>query len=158
MVIRKSYLRRRAEHGPGSVVIDDSRPSSSRPLMNRIGSLIFSDGRFGRKQHRRELEAFPLPDLLSPTAEADSDPERLTHLLDLAFLGRASAGELDRELDAMTAGHTPWRSEHFTADLFLSELVNSYRSIEVCGHRFHAHGQFLERALATPADGDDAGE
>jgi DNA mismatch repair protein MutS2 len=119
--------------------------------MSRIASFIFSDGRFGRKGFQRELEGFPLPDLLSPTADIVADPERLTHLLDLAFLGRASAGEIDREIDSMTAGHTPWQPEHFFDDLFLSDFVNSYRSFEVSGHRFNAHSQFLERVLATPA-------
>jgi DNA mismatch repair protein MutS2 len=151
MVIRKSYLRRRAEHGPGSVITDESSHRAGEPLMSRIASFIFSDGRFGRRGRRRELEGFPLPDLLSPGAEIEADPERLTHLLDLAFLGRASAGEIDRELDAMPTGSTPWQSEHFVDDLFLSELVGAYRSIEVCGHRFQAHSRFLERVLATPA-------
>jgi DNA mismatch repair protein MutS2 len=150
MVIRKSYLRRRAEHGPGSVIIDDSRHASGEPLMSRIASFIFSDGRFGRRGHRRELEGFPLPDLLSPAADVVADPERLTHLLDLAFLGRASAGEIDREIDTLPTGSTPWQPEHFFDDLFLAELVNSYRSIEASGHRFQAHGLFLERVLATP--------
>ena len=118
--------------------------------MARIASFIYSDGRFGREQPPRELEDFPLPDLLSPAADIDTDPERLTHLLDLAFLGRASAGELDRELDSMPAGNTPWQPEHFVDDLFLSDLVNANLTIEVNGQRFRAHRGFLERVLSTP--------
>ena len=150
MVIRKSYLRRRVEHGPGSRIVDDTRPSSNPSLMARIASFIYSDGRFGREQPPRELEDFPLPDLLSPTAATDTDSDRLTHLLDLAFLGRASAGELDRELDSMPAGSTPWQPEHFVDDLFLSDFVNSNSTIEVNGQRFRAHRGFLERVLSTP--------
>jgi DNA mismatch repair protein MutS2 len=120
-------------------------------MMARIASLIYSDGRFSRQRAPRELEYFPLPDLLSPAADTDTDPERLTHLLDLAFLGRASAGELDRELDAMPAGSTPWQPEHFFDDLFLSELVKANLTIEVNGQRFRAHGGFLERVLSTPS-------
>jgi len=118
--------------------------------MARIASFIYSDGRFGRQQPPRELEGFPLPNLLSPTADTDTDSERLTHLLDLAFLGRASAGELDRELDSMSVGSTPWQPEHFVDDLFLSDLVNANLTIEVNGQRFRAHRGFLERVLSTP--------
>jgi DNA mismatch repair protein MutS2 len=118
--------------------------------MQRIASYIFSDGRFGRRRPARELENFPLPDLLSPAPEIDPNPERLTHLLDLAFLGRASAGELDRELDSMALGNTPWQPEHFVGDLFLSELVKANLTITVAGREFKAHGTFLERVLATP--------
>ena len=118
--------------------------------MARIASFIYSDGRFGRQRPPRELEDFPLPDLLSPSADTNTDPERLTHLLDLAFLGRASAGELDRELDSMSTGYTPWHPEHFVDDLFLSEFVNANLTIDVNGQRFRAHRGFLERVLSTP--------
>lgn len=118
--------------------------------MARIASFIYSDGRFGRQQPPRELEDFPLPDLLSPAADTDTDSERLTHLLDLAFLGRASAGELDRELDSMSVGSTPWQPENFVDDLFLSDFVNANLTIEVNGQRFRAHRGFLERVLSTP--------
>jgi DNA mismatch repair protein MutS2 len=150
MVIRMSYLRRRAKHGPGDRIVDDSDHASRSSLMGRISSFLYSDGRFGRQRPPRELDDFPLPDLLSPTADSDADPEHMVHLLDLAFLGRASAGELDRELDSMPAGSTSWQPEHFVDDLFLSELVNANLTIEVCGQRFRAHGRYIERVLATP--------
>jgi DNA mismatch repair protein MutS2 len=150
VVIRKSYLRRRVEHGPGNRIVDDTRPAADSSVMARIASFIYSDGRFGGQRPPRELEDFPLPDLLSPAANSDTNPDRLTHLLDLAFLGRASAGELDRELDAMPAGTTPWQSEHYVDDLFLSELVNANSMIDVNGQRFRAHRGFLERVLSTP--------
>jgi DNA mismatch repair protein MutS2 len=150
VVIRKSYLRRRSEHGPETRIVDESHHRSDSSVMGRIASLIYSDGRFSRRRPPRELEDFPLPDLLSPTADTDTDPERFTHLLDLAFLGRASAGELDRELDSMPAGNTPWQPDNFVDDLFLSELVNANLTIEINGHRFRAHRGFLERVLSTP--------
>ncbi len=150
VVIRKSYLRRRMEHGPGNRIADDTRPSSDSSVMSRIASFIYSDGRFGHQQPPRELEGFLLPNLLAPAADTDTEPERLTHLLDLAFLGRASAGELDRELDSMPAGTTPWQPEHFVDDLFLSDLINANLTIDVNGQRFRAHRGFLERVLSTP--------
>jgi DNA mismatch repair protein MutS2 len=151
VVIRKSYLRRRVEHGPGSRIVDDTRLPADPSVMERIASYIFSDGRFGRQEESRELGSFPLPDLLSPAGDGNTDTERLTHLLDLAYLGRASAGELDRELDGMSAGSTPWRAEHFFDDLFLSELVRANLNIDINGQQFRAHSGFLERVLSTPA-------
>ena len=111
---------------------------------------MFSDGRFGRRHTTRELDGFPLPDLLSPASDEIPDTERLTHLLDLAFLGRASAGELNRELDALPVGDSPWQAQHFANDLFLTELVKTHRVISVAGQDFNAHGPFLERVLAAP--------
>jgi DNA mismatch repair protein MutS2 len=146
-----SYLRRRAKHGPGSVIADDTTRTSDPSVMRRIASFIFSDGRFGRSRPARELEDFPFPDLLSPSPEVDPNPERLTHLLDLAFLGRASAGELDRELDSMAVGTSPWHPEHFVGDLFLSELVRANLTVRLSGQEFKAHSPFLERVLATPS-------
>jgi DNA mismatch repair protein MutS2 len=150
MVIRKSYLRKRAEHGPGTRIADEPRPSAQSSVMDTIRGFLFSDGRFGRHLPPRQLEDFPLPDLLSPGDGSGPDPERLTHLLDLAFLGRASAGEIDCELDSIPAGSSPWRQESFVDDLFLAELANSNQHINVDGHRFLAHGPFLTRVLSTP--------
>ncbi len=120
-------------------------------MMSRIASFIYSDGRFGLERPPAELDGFALPDLLAPSVGVDSDPERLAQLLDLAFLGRASAGEIDRELDAMPAGDTTWRPEHFAKDLFLHELVAANRNIIVRGQRFQVHDRFLERVLASPS-------
>jgi DNA mismatch repair protein MutS2 len=119
--------------------------------MRRIAAFIYSDGRFGRQGPPRELDDFPLPDLLAPAPERSPDAERLTHLLDLAFLGRASAGELDRELDSMEAGSTPWSPEHFVGDLFLAELVKANLRIKIAGQEFEFHGPFLGRVLSSPS-------
>jgi DNA mismatch repair protein MutS2 len=146
-----SYLRRRANHGPGSRIVDEKGRPADPSLMSRIASYIFSDGRFGRLHVARELNGFPLPDLLSPTGGENPGVERLTHFLDLAFLGRASAGELNRELDALSVGTPAWQSQFFANDLFLSELVKAFRVIAVGGQKFVGHGPFLERVLATPS-------
>ncbi len=104
----------------------------------------------------RELESLLLPDLLSPEAGLGPDPECLSNLLELAFLGRASTGELDRELDALAAGCSPWVPAQFVDDLFLTELVRSCLSVEIKGHRLPSHPVFLERVLATPPGNLDA--
>jgi DNA mismatch repair protein MutS2 len=145
-----SYLRRRAQHGPGNRIVDEKKRTTDDGVMARIASFIFSDGRFRRQRTAGELDSFPLPDLLSPTGEENPDAERLTHLLDLAFLGRASAGELNRDLDLMSAGKSPWQARHFVGDLFLAELVNAHRVLAVAGHEFSTHSPFLERVLANP--------
>ena len=119
-------------------------------MREKIADLIFPEGRFGGDRPHRELEDFPLPDLLSPGAGSGANPERLMDLLDLAFLGRASAGELDRELDAMTAGESDWVADQFANDLFLGELVRKTLSIEVGGQRLQPHRGFLENVLAAP--------
>jgi len=150
MVVRTSYLRQRAEHGSGSTIDDHSKRARRSSLRGKIADLISPAGRFGHKRPPRELEDFPLPDLLSPGEGSGPDPERLTNLLDLAFLGRVSAGELDRELDAMTAGESDWVAAQFADDLFLTELVRTTFSIEVGGRRLKPHRGFLERVLAAP--------
>lgn len=146
-----SYLRRRAKHGPGSRILDEKSRPADPSLMSRIAPYIFSDGRFGRRHVALELDGFPLPDLLSPTGDESPGIERLTHLLDLAFLGRASAGELNRELDALSVGTPAWQSQYFAGDLFLTELVKAFRVIVVGGQEFIGHGPFLERVLTTPS-------
>ncbi len=150
MVVRTSYLRRRAQHGRGSTIEEHSKRARKYTVREKLADLVFPDGRFGPDRPRRELEDFPLPDLLSPSAGSVANPERLMDLLDLAFLGRASAGELDRELDAMPAGTSHWVATHFSDDLFLAELVQTTFSIEVCGQRHTPHRGFLERVLSTP--------
>ncbi len=97
-----------------------------------------------------ELDGVPLPDLLSPAASSGPRNETLLSLLELAFLGRASAGEIDRELDAMPAGGTTWVAENFADDLFLSEFVKNCLLIRLENTGYSAHRGFLERVLATP--------
>lgn len=147
MVLRKSYLRRRAEGGPGSRIADEPRAARDRSLLGALRDLLLL------RPHERppgELDDLPLPDLLSPTAGSGPPTDAVVNLLELAFLGRASAGELDRELDAMTAGDSSWVRANFADDLFLSELVRSALPVHVRGQKYQAHRGFLESVLATP--------
>lgn len=147
MVVHKSYLRRRAEGGPGSRVAEDVRTRRERPL---LGTLLEVLG-YGREERTPgELDDVPLPDLLSPTAGSGPENETLLSLLELAFLGRASAGEIDRELDAMSAGTTDWVSSNYADDLFLSELVKSCFRVRVEDQQYSPHRGFLEKVLASP--------
>jgi DNA mismatch repair protein MutS2 len=96
------------------------------------------------------LKQLPFPDLLSEQSGPGPDPEQLLNQLDLAFLGRASAGELDAELDGMPVGETDWVPDHFADDLFLNELVKGCLVIKIRGQRAPMHRPFLERVLTTP--------
>lgn len=147
MVVHKSYLRRRAEGGPGSRVADDVRNRSERPL---LGSLLDVLGIGRGERAAGELDDVPLPDLLSPVAGAGPEIKTLLSLLELAFLGRASAGEIDRELDAMSAGTTTWVAENYADDLFLSEFVKRCFTIRIDDQSYSPHRGFLERVLASP--------
>jgi DNA mismatch repair protein MutS2 len=147
MVVRKSSLRRRAEHGPGSMVTGTKGPTRDR---TRLGRLVEFLG-FRKGQHSGGgLHDTSFPDLLSPGSVVDPDPDRLISLLDLAFLGRASAGEIDRELDAQDCGETEWVEAHFADDLFLSELVAGCMGIDTGEPNSPAHLRFVERVLSTP--------
>jgi len=147
MVVHKSYLRRRAEGGPGSRVDEGAR---RRDGSRMLGSMLEFLG-IGRKDRQPgELDDIPLPDLLSPNPGPSPDIETLLHLLELAFLGRASAGEIDRDLDAMTAGSTRWVAEHFADDLFLANFVKNCLVLRFEDNVYSAHRGFLERVLASP--------
>ena len=147
MALHKSFLRRRAEGGPGSRVAEDPRPRDDRPL---IGTLLSALGIGPAERPPGELDDLPLPDLLEPAAGGGPDIGTLLNLLELAFLGRASAGEFDRELDAMTAGPTTWSSEQYADDLFLSELVKNCFVITIGDRPYSTHAGFLTRVLETP--------
>lgn len=150
MVVHKSYLRRRAEGGPGSRVGDDARSRDGRRLM---GSLLEVLGIERSERPSGELDDVPLPDLLSPNPGKGPNTDTLLNLLELAFLGRASAGEIDRDLDTMSAGTTEWVAENFADDLFLSDLVKNCFVIRFENKNYSAHRAFLERVLSTaPTD------
>jgi DNA mismatch repair protein MutS2 len=104
----------------------------------------------GRERPVGELWETAIPDLLSPAGGLGPDHDQLINLLDLAFLGRASAGEIDRELDAMPCGTTNWVPDHFAEDLFLAELVRDSLGIELRSQVYRAHAGFLGRVLTTP--------
>jgi len=147
MVVHKSYLRRRAEGGPGSRVADDTPARGGRQL---LGTMLEFLGIGRNDRQPSELDGVPLPDLLSPEPGSGPEIETLLHLLELAFLGRASAGEIDGDLDAMTAGATAWVAENYADDLFLRDFVRNCLVIRVENKEYSAHRGFLERVLATP--------
>lgn len=100
-----------------------------------------------------EFEDLRLPDLLSPASGPGPDRGRLLNLLDLAFLGRASAGEMDDSLDQMPLDPGPWQAVHFSDDLFLGEVVRQVFVPRIRGRDLHGHRGFLERVLANaPVD------
>ncbi len=146
MVIRKSYLRRRAEGGPGSRVAENPQPRDGRSLLGTITELFHTR----RRASRSELADLPFPDLLSKKPKMFPDTDVLLNLLELAFLGRASAGEIDRDLNAMRAGHSDWVAEHFVDDLFLAEVVKGCLTVSVGEQTFRLHQHFLENVLASP--------
>jgi DNA mismatch repair protein MutS2 len=79
----------------------------------------------------------------------------LLDLLELAFLGRTSAGELDRELEEMAIEGGPWSGEHFAGDLFLDEVVRKVFTPRIGGEKVVLHRRFHARVLAdAPFDAD----
>jgi len=104
----------------------------------------------GSRASGGELEGFQLPSLLSASPEPGPDPERLLDQLDLAFLGRASAGEIDNELDTMVVGSSRWNSEYFRNDLFLAELIRRCFDPGSQKLRVPVHRRFLARVLCHP--------
>lgn len=148
-VVRKTYLRRRTEGGPDLRQRDQRHAGADRVgLFGRAVRLVLTGAAAGRELS--ELDGLAMPDLLDPAPATSPDPEALLNLLELAFLGRASTGELDRELEALPGGRTDWVTEHFADDLFLTELVRGCFHIVVGGRRLPIHRRFIERVLTTP--------
>jgi DNA mismatch repair protein MutS2 len=120
-------------------------------LLGKMARLVLTGLTAGRDSDQGNvLEQLPFPDLLSEREGPGPDPEALLNQLDLAFLGRASAGELDAELDAMPLGVTDWEPAHFAGDLFLNELVTGCLTVKIRGQWAPMHKPFLERVLTTP--------
>ena len=153
MVIRKSLLRRRVGGGTGGRIRDseDRRIHHPQPGFSRTIRQLLS-GATHRSDLIRwgEFADLPLPDLLTPSTTVGPDRARLLDLLDLAFLGRSSAGEMDAALDELPSGAGLWESTHFADDLFLGDLVRGVFSLEIQGVTIPFHKRFLERVLANP--------
>jgi DNA mismatch repair protein MutS2 len=92
----------------------------------------------------------PLPDILHPRPATDNDSEQLGTLIDLAFLGKESASQLDQALDAAGIEPSRWQAEHFAEDLFLKELISSCFKIERDGKSFPIHQRYIYRVLTNP--------
>lgn len=105
------------------------------------------------REEARELDQLPFPDLLAAVPEGvGPDSSALMEHMDLAFLGRASAGELDAELDRLPAGASPLDPERFSRDLFLRDLVGSVFTLRLDGHTRTTHTSFLKRVLEHPPE------
>jgi DNA mismatch repair protein MutS2 len=92
----------------------------------------------------------PLPDILYSRPTSKTDNEQLGTLIDLAFLGKESAMQLDQALDAAGIEPSPWQPAHFADDLFLGELISSCFKIERDGRSFPVHQRYLYRVLTKP--------
>ena len=69
-----------------------------------------------------------IPDLLHLEPRLTVDRRLVSELLEMAFLGRDSGGELDQALSGAGAASEAtgdWRPEFFADDLFLGELIRS---------------------------------
>jgi DNA mismatch repair protein MutS2 len=153
MAFRSTLLRRRVGRDAGGRMRDDEDRRFHRPepvMTTTIRQLLAGASRRSDLVRWGEFADLPLPDLLNPSITASPDRARLLDLLDLAFLGRASAGETDAALDELplTAGN--WDSIHFADDLFLSDLVRRVFSFDILGVTVPMHRRFLERVLANP--------
>jgi DNA mismatch repair protein MutS2 len=158
MVLRNALLRRRLEQHADDRLRTDHDGGHRRPgsaFSNTIRRLLTGEAIRNDPDRGGELAELPLPDLLSLSPSSDPIPERLLTLLDLAFLGRASAGELDRVLGAMPAGESRWQPTHFADDLFLAELLEHIFTLRIGGIEYPAHRRFLERVLANPPPAGD---
>ncbi len=153
MVIRRALLRRRLEQGAENRIRDDEGrrgPHRRGGFSDALHSLLAGNsGRAGRTRWG-EFGDLRLPDLLSPSAGNGPDRAHLLDLLDLAFLGRASAGEMDDDLDGLPTGTDGWDAAYFSDDLFLSELVRQVFTLDIRGQSFRGHRRFLERILESP--------
>lgn len=153
MAFRSTLLRRRVGRDGGGRMRseDDRRFHSPDPgLLTTIRQLLAGASRRSDLARWGEFKNLPLPDLLDPTITTSPDRARLLDLLDLAFLGRASAGETDDALDDLPVGALHWDSAHFAEDLFLGDLVRKVFSIEILGLAVPMHRRFLERVLTNP--------
>ena len=158
MVLRNTLLRRRLgrEVGGRNFDTDDRRIHRPQPGFSRtIRQLLSGASRRSDLVRWGEFADLPLPDLLSPSTVSDPDRAGLLDLLDLAFLGRASAGEMDLALDELPIGASNWDSAHFADDLFLGNLVRHVFAVKIQGVAVPVHSRFLERVLASPPGDTD---
>ncbi len=148
MVVRRSNLRSRADRGPGSRNRKDVGAQGGSAFGDAVRRVLTGSTAGAEKAH--ELNDLALPDLLSPAAGPGPDTPHLRNLIDLAFLGRAAVGEIDREIEEMFAGDSMWQPDLYFDDLFLSELVRGCFRIDIEGRNLPCHREFIERVLANP--------
>ena len=149
MALRTTALRERTDRARRTRAGDEIRRQAAGPIPFGERVLRVLAGR-GAVEAASELDGLALVDLLEPTPTAAPVHGRLRELLDLAFLGRVSAGEIDVELDALEVAASSWTAAQFAADLFLPDLVRGCFSGLPQGASSPAHRRFLERVLASP--------
>ena len=117
-------------------------------------SISWAQNRRSRRAPRldyRTAVPIELPDLLHLDARLSMDPARVDELLELSFLGREAAGNLDRSLASPPAApDETWQGALFADDLFLESLVRKLFQIEFDGLRYPVNVGFLIRTLSTP--------
>jgi DNA mismatch repair protein MutS2 len=153
MAIRSTQLRRRVGRDAGGRLRNDDDRRFHRPesgFATTIRQLLAGASQRSDLDRWGEFTDLPLPDLLAPSITNGPDRARLLDLLDLAFLGRASAGETDEALNDLAIGASRWDSAHFADDLFLGDLVRRVFSLELNGVTVPMHSRFLKRVLANP--------
>lgn len=152
MVFRKAQLRRRLEQSAGGRMRkeEDSRARRSEVGFSAALRGLLSGSNREDRSRWGEFADLPMPDLLSPSTESQPDRARFLDLLDLAFLGRASAGEMDQVLDDLSIAKGPWDAAHFADDLFLGEVVRQIFVPRVRGEELPFHRGFIARVLADP--------
>ena len=92
----------------------------------------------------------PVPDLLFPDPQEALDGEALTEMLELAYLGGESAGQLDGVLSRPIFQHSTWTPEFFVEELFLEDFVDGCLSVEVEGHTVPINRVYLREVLSRP--------
>jgi DNA mismatch repair protein MutS2 len=91
-----------------------------------------------------------IPDLLHLEPELSVDQRQVSELLEMAFLGRDTGGDLDEALGGTGNRDARWRPEFFAEDLFLDELLRSSYPVTVGGKRYRPNIPFLARTLEAP--------
>ncbi|MEM9557586.1 MAG: DNA mismatch repair protein [Acidobacteriota bacterium] len=93
------------------------------------------------------VEPFVVPDLLHLVPRPGFDAEGVQELLELSFLGREAADDLDAVLGAESGG---WDLDSFAHDLFVRDLIREQFAVVAGGMRFPPREQFLFQVLSAP--------
>lgn len=93
----------------------------------------------------------PVPDLLTFDSSLLADQSQLEELLGLAFTGRGEPAALEAALAGENRPReSDFEPEHFSADLFLPELVERTLTVNVDGTEYATNQAFLRRVLEQP--------
>jgi len=92
----------------------------------------------------------PVPDLLFPEPQEALDGEALNEMLELAYIGGESAGQLDKVLSQPTFQHSTWTPEFFVEELFLEDFVDNCLGVTVEGRSVPVNRTYLREVLSRP--------